>query len=340
MVISRARSARAAALLVASAVVLLLATASPALAGRHTCVAAPAHDAAPPATDGALTEGLPPGRTVQGNQTSPAAASPAAPDASTRPCPDGEVPQPEGQAGRKGRPSASSTSSAVTPPAPGSGAYLYAGGDQYYTGIGGYVELSQPAPFVNAGDSHSLAEMAVESSDGRQIVEIGTTVDPGLNGDRQPHLFVFHWINGNPTCYNGCGYVQTSPTIRPGMVLSTTNATSAFQIQEASGSHEWWLYYGGTAIGYFPASEWGGGFTRSGLTQWFGEVSAANSTPCTNMGNSLKGSQGGSARINNTVIVLPGSSFLTASPSGNVTNAGLYDTSGGRSFGYGGPGAC
>lgn len=51
----------------------------------------------------------------------------------------------------------------------------------------------------------------VQSEDGRHIVEVGWTVDRELNGDAQPHLFVYHWVDGQATCYNGCGFVQYSP---------------------------------------------------------------------------------------------------------------------------------
>jgi len=27
------------------------------------------------------------------------------------------------------------------------------------------------------------------------------TVDRGVNGDDYPHLVVYHWVNGTPSCY-------------------------------------------------------------------------------------------------------------------------------------------
>jgi hypothetical protein len=200
--------------------------------------------------------------------------------------------------------------------------------------------LSRPHPYVAPGDAHSLAEIAVESSDGQQIVEIGTTVDPAAHGDNQTRLFAFHWVNGQATCYDACGFVQTSSTVHPGMPIQVTNATTPFQIKESSGTHNWWLYYGGTAIGYFPPGLWGGTFTRSGLTQFFGEVAAAGPFPCTDMGNGTYGTQAGAARIDNSIIILPGDNLLTATLTNYETNTNFYNRQQGRSFGYGGLGAC
>src|SRR4051812_37172663 len=58
--------------------------------------------------------------------------------------------------------------------------YLYVSGYQYAAATGASVTLQQVKPAVSAGDYHSLAELAVESADGRQIVEVGWNADPGL----------------------------------------------------------------------------------------------------------------------------------------------------------------
>ena len=72
---------------------------------------------------------------------------------------------------------------------------------------GASVQIDQARPVIGPA-YHSLIELAVESLDSSQIVEVGWTVDKELNGDDLPHLFVFHWVDGAPTCYNGCGFVQ------------------------------------------------------------------------------------------------------------------------------------
>lgn len=76
--------------------------------------------------------------------------------------------------------------------------------------------VSQHKPDLNAtgcGDAadttyHSLYELAIEdiySPGGRNIVEVGWTVDYSLNGDCNPHLFAFHWVNGTPQGYAPAG---------------------------------------------------------------------------------------------------------------------------------------
>src|SRR5882757_6029326 len=100
--------------------------------------------------------------------------------------------------------------------------FLYVDTFQFATGLtGAGATIFQADPALGTTDFHSLGEIAVESSDGLQIVEIGWNVDEGVNGDLQPHLFAFHWIDGVPTCYNACGWVQVSPTKMPGMRLAT-----------------------------------------------------------------------------------------------------------------------
>src|SRR5262249_29468221 len=138
----------------------------------------------------------------------------------------------------------------------------------------------------------SLAEIAVESSDGQQIVEIGWTVDAMVNGDLQPHLFTFHWVDGRPTCYNACGWVQVSPDKMPGMRVVPGEA-HRYEIRRI---HDyWWLCYDGEAMGYSPQSEWRGQFTAVMLAQWFGEVAAGAAAPCTQMGNGRFGIDASSA---------------------------------------------
>jgi hypothetical protein len=55
--------------------------------------------------------------------------------------------------------------------------------------------MKQGDPGLAAGDAHSLGELAVQSADGRQIVEIGWHVDPLVNEDLHPRLFIFHWAD-------------------------------------------------------------------------------------------------------------------------------------------------
>jgi uncharacterized protein (TIGR03382 family) len=204
---------------------------------------------------------------------------------------------------------------------------------------GAGATILQADPALGVADFHSLAEIAVESGDGQQIVELGWTIDLQVNGDLQPHVFAFHWIDGKDTCYNACGFVQVSPDKGPGMRIVPGEA-HRYEIKLVNG--DWWLLYDGEAMGYYPKSEWKSGFTKATLVQWFGEIAAASTSPCTQMGNGKLGSDAASAAFTDIhVFDADGTSATAAVTLSTVTNEMLYGA--GRvtpaSFGFGGPGA-
>ncbi len=235
---------------------------------------------------------------------------------------------------------------AVTPkviPDPSSGTYLYSGaiqGDPQYPvladGARAYYTIAKP---VVAAGGHSLAELAVSSPDSQQVVEIGWSVDRGVNGDDDPHLFVFHWINGQPTCYNGCGFVPLDvPGVAAGMKLPVTSTPVQFAIYHHGAA--WFVGYNGHLFGSFPDSEWNNTFKLTGIVQWFGEVNTStdNPTPCTQMGNGEPASSPTAARIERMGFW---PSRVTPAFSASQTNGDLYTvlpSSAGIRFG--GPGAC
>ena len=213
--------------------------------------------------------------------------------------------------------------------------YQYGSGYQYATaqGASGFFRVAQPS--LAAADSHTLAELAVQSADGLQIVEIGWTVDRSLYGDALPRLFVFHWIDGIATCYNACGFVPYDAAARPGIALAN-GSTPKFTIQHYQGN--WWIGLNSLWVGYYPDSRWGGRYTQSGLTQWFGEVAAGSATPCTDMGTGAFASSVSAATITNLAFI-----------SGPATNVTTFQThpahytasrTTANSIRYGGPGAC
>jgi hypothetical protein len=219
--------------------------------------------------------------------------------------------------------------------------YHYVYGYQYATAIGAEGYLSQHHPYLSSSDGHTLAEIAGESSDGKQIVEIGWTVDRGLNGNTNPHLFVYHWINGATTCYNGCGYVQYSSTLYPGMTVASNGTQPFYAMEYYQGN--WWLWYNTGWIGYFPGKLWsnaGVTFTQLGLTQWFGEVSSGGGA-FTQMGDGIFGAKAGSASIVNAALITSPSSASYASITLNDTNPTCFNygwITHNYSFHYGGPG--
>jgi len=213
--------------------------------------------------------------------------------------------------------------------------YLYALGKQTASVDGVAASLTVAKPTLATTDWHSLAEIAVQSADGKQVVEVGWNVDRKTNGDEDTHLFVYHWVNGKSTCYNGCGFVPYSgATVAPGATLAV-DVSKPFGIQYSNGS--WWIAYDSEWIGSFPASLWGGTFTKGGLVQVFGEVAASSTQPCTQMGNGKKPDDSTAARIGSVTYVNGPTVQLTVAPTTNVyTTNQLTD----RTFRYGGPGAC
>lgn len=218
--------------------------------------------------------------------------------------------------------------------------FLYASAAQQ-TGVhtgGAGATIMQAAPTLGPGDFHSLGEFAVESPDGKQVVEIGWTVDQGVNGDLQPHVFSFHWIDHQATCYNGCGWVQVSATHQPGMAVVPGEAHD-YDIELING--DWWLFFDGDAMGYYPQALWGGRFPAAGLVQWYGEVAAAAPSPCTQMGNGKFGTDPTSTSYDGLRLYEPGGIRVPAAiDSSGYTSPPLYNV--GRvsatSFGFGGPG--
>ena len=194
--------------------------------------------------------------------------------------------------------------------------FIYSGAYQFADSAGTYGNLVIGNPKLDKIDFHTLSEIAVESADGNQIVEVGWTVDRGINkGDEQPHLFVYHWVDNKETCYNACGFVQYSKTVAPGFILPYP-PVKQFAIQFFNNA--WWVLYDSEWIGYFPADIWGGKFTRSGLVQWFGEVAAHVETPpdplpvdppwepqklCTSMGNGIDVKSAEAARFGSIQLI-------------------------------------
>jgi hypothetical protein len=197
--------------------------------------------------------------------------------------------------------------------------------------------VADPQVNPNHPNEHSLQELSIQNSTQTSTVEVGWIVSKGLNGDSLPHLFIFHWINGNPTCYNGCGYVQTSTTLKPGDAL-TAGSTINFGMQLINGN--WEVLINGSEIGYFPGSEWSGTFTQGQLITAFGEVALdSNDAPsCTQMGNGQFGTSSTSSWLGN--YQLQGGS---AAPSLGVTatSPANYDQGSVTATGYhlGGPGS-
>jgi hypothetical protein len=241
----------------------------------------------------------------------------------------------------------------------GTGSYFcHAGAYQYPTDTtgtpdadGAYMSTLVQSPWVNTSgthpDQHSLAELAVEAKGANgtmNIIEIGWRVDPSdptFAGDQTPRLFVFHWIDGVPQCYDnengGCGFTPYgSSGITPGMALAS-GTTQQFEIDYSGG--DWWYGLNGTWFGYLRGTLWNNTFTKAELVQMFGEVASTKSIPCSNMGNGYLGSSPGSVAVTN-VGFFNSTDTVNLAPY-NPDDPTLYDsqvTTSYNSFRYGGSG--
>ncbi|MFI7602683.1 neprosin family prolyl endopeptidase [Actinoplanes sp. NPDC049681] len=231
----------------------------------------------------------------------------------------------------------------VVPPAPPLAGAVAAGGNVYFhyavgtqTGDtdGSWANLSIAKPELDHDDFHTLTEIAMQSADGRQIVEVGWTVDRTVNGDDDPHLFVYYWKDRQPSCYNACGFEMYSKTVKPGDTLPT-GSQKRFGIQHSGGV--WWIAYDSEWIGYFPDKLWNGTYTRAGLTQWFGEVAASSAAPCTDMGNGYPATNDAAGRIGSISMTNgPEPRAAVRATSEYYSVLSLSD----RTFRFGGRGAC
>lgn len=215
-------------------------------------------------------------------------------------------------------------------------AFHYVDGSVAAVADGASVRINQAQPVIGPA-YHSLVELAVESPDSRQIVEVGWTVDRALDGDDLPHLFVFHWVDGAPTCYNGCGFVQLSATVHPGEKV-TAGTSQAYEIRQSGG--DWWVGYGGTLFGYFPDTLWNGTYTEAGLSQVFGEVATDGPRSCTMMGDGVFGAKPGSTAVSQFALINPRVPVPALVPL--VTDPLFYNQGklSDTSFQLGGPGTC
>ncbi|HUD08042.1 MAG TPA: neprosin family prolyl endopeptidase [Candidatus Saccharimonadales bacterium] len=220
--------------------------------------------------------------------------------------------------------------------------YYYAEGNYSDSARGMTATITQADPTIGNGDLHSLAEIAEVSANQKQTVEFGWDVDPSLYNDNLPHLFVYHFLNGQPTCYNACGFVpiDNPKGIVPGETLAA-GVSARYQILYSGASKEWLISYNGNEIGYFPESIWGGKFTKSSDETAFGEVaSMSSSEPCSQMGDGVFGSNTGSTTISKFDLIDPrpiatGAQMLFSSTVSSLYNVG-HETADG--FRFGGPG--
>ncbi len=242
-----------------------------------------------------------------------------------------------------------STLIAASPAQAASEYYFYADAVQQYATTSLTASMTIGHPTLAADGYHSLAELAVQSADKNQVIEVGWTVDPTTFGDSNTHLFVYHWVNGQSTCY-GCGFVDnTANPVNAGASLSAAVGTAkVFGINYVSGA--WWISYDGAYVGNFPGLLWSGAtppatFVTSGYIRAFGEVAASTTTPCTDMGSGSLGQSGqtpAATKISSVTFDNGAGSValqLQSTPQPTWYKSTMLAGST-RSFYFGGPGAC
>ncbi len=218
--------------------------------------------------------------------------------------------------------------------------YLYAAANQ--TGLSGVNQfgwaMDIQAPSLAAGDFHSLGEVSIQN--GSNILELGWTVDPGVFGDNNPHLFTGIWISGVWQGYNPVQFVDNSgnATNNGASLAGAVGASKTFGAIYTGGA--WWIAYDGAYIGSFPGTIWGGAFTTGSVVQAFGEVAANSAAPCTDMGNAVLATSTLGSRISS--MTYNGATTGVNLAISTVTNSTYYNAAlaSVRSIRASGPGAC
>lgn len=224
------------------------------------------------------------------------------------------------------------------------------------TGMSGNLRIQKP--FLASGDYHSLAEIAVQSADSKQIVEVGWTVDRTTNSactptpacKDDPYIFVGNWVNGVFRGYNSSSpdwvdYASNpvNPGPATGSLASVVDLSKQFNIQISGGN--WWIGYDLQWLGYFKASAWTGvspAFDGGYLHQAFGEVASSITKPCTDMGSGVLGTAttGIPARLGslNLLTTPTAENFVASVQPSTASSVYAVNALSATTIAYGGPG--
>jgi Neprosin len=176
---------------------------------------------------------------------------------------------------------------AVVPPATATHKYVF-----YYQYVNNHgdeadINLWRPDVYTDIGEIFSLAQSWTIGGSGAstQTAEVGWQNYPALYGTESAAPFIYYTADDYNTtgCYNlTCGkFVQVSKAITFGAAFAagsysvphnSTQYYLPFQYKFASGN--WYLFYNGTEIGYYPGSVYlGGQLTQYSTLLEFGSES-------------------------------------------------------------------
>jgi hypothetical protein len=224
--------------------------------------------------------------------------------------------------------------------------FYYASAAEQRVADGGGMTLQIEAPAV-VGDGHSIGEIAVmgpgAAGGSLDDVEMGFSVAPSQWGDNLSHLFVYHWNDGNETCYNTCNWTQYSSTYYPGMDLTPLVGKFVY-IGWVQYRGAWWAWFNDQWLGYITNSAWTNTFLQTAQIHWYGEVASDNGIPPqTQMGNGQFPTKTTAAGMTTLCDVNAKAwvCYYRDTQSAGATVVNYYDMANHTSFGavrYGGPG--
>lgn len=162
--------------------------------------------------------------------------------------------------------------------------YVHVGVISRASDDGAVARMTVERPGLGQTGFHSLAELSVGTITKSHSVEVGWTVDRRLNGDDDPHLFVFRWTGG-PTCYNACGFTPApGATAWPGMTLTPG---TEIRVRISHIADRWAIFFNGEEFGSYPDHLWSAPWPERLIAHSFGEVASASSAGDVEMGGRI-----------------------------------------------------
>ena len=223
--------------------------------------------------------------------------------------------------------------------------FYYGTASEQVAADGGGMTLEIEDPTVS-GSGHSIGEIAVMGTGSANTTlndaEMGFSVSSDQWGDNAPHLFVYHFNDGNETCYDTCNWNQFSATYYPGMDLTPFVGKFVY-IGWVQYRQAWWGWFNDQWLGYFDNSAYTTPFTKTAQIQWYGEVASETIPPATQMGDGLFPSQAKAAAMT-TLCYVDAKAWVcwyNDAQSTGATDTNYYDIQNHTTFGgvrYGGPG--